>query len=310
MPLRQWIATLTAVFVFAAGAHAQLTSRVANRLLSGTALPATCTVGDIFFDTDATAGSNVYGCTASDTWTLQGTGTGAAASFSSVTINADGYLTITGGAGATTTDLAKFVFDNTASPPRLIYGDGVAARTVAILDDFATEVVPLLEFQAGISQAAVAGGTCSTPASNAPSPTSVVGSNTIFATYAFDKTTDESIQCRLWLPDDWTGAIDWDVYWRGATGSTNSVVWAIQTICVADAETGDPAFNTASTITDAGKGTTNQFNLASATGITITGCAANEIMFLKFSRDADNGSDTYDDDAQLISFRLKMRRTV
>lgn len=38
----------------------------------GTALPATCGVGETFFDTDATAGSNVYGCTATNTWTLQG----------------------------------------------------------------------------------------------------------------------------------------------------------------------------------------------------------------------------------------------
>lgn len=43
---------------------------------SGTALPGTCTVGDTFFDTDATAGQNTFGCTATNTWTLQG-GSGA-----------------------------------------------------------------------------------------------------------------------------------------------------------------------------------------------------------------------------------------
>lgn len=40
----------------------------------GTALPATCTVGQVFFDTDATAGQNVFGCTATNTWTLQSGG--------------------------------------------------------------------------------------------------------------------------------------------------------------------------------------------------------------------------------------------
>lgn len=33
------------------------------------AIPATCTVGDTYFATDATAGANIYGCTASNTWT-------------------------------------------------------------------------------------------------------------------------------------------------------------------------------------------------------------------------------------------------
>lgn len=36
---------------------------------SGTTAPATCSVGQCFFDTDATAGSNLQVCTAADTWT-------------------------------------------------------------------------------------------------------------------------------------------------------------------------------------------------------------------------------------------------
>lgn len=39
---------------------------------SGTSLPSTCAVGEVFFDTDATAGQNVFGCTATNTWTAQG----------------------------------------------------------------------------------------------------------------------------------------------------------------------------------------------------------------------------------------------
>ena len=42
----------------------------------GTTAPATCTVGAIFFDSDATAGSNWMGCTASNTWTTLGGGLG------------------------------------------------------------------------------------------------------------------------------------------------------------------------------------------------------------------------------------------
>jgi len=38
---------------------------------SGTTLPGTCSVGEAFFKTNAAAGSNLYACTALNTWTLQ-----------------------------------------------------------------------------------------------------------------------------------------------------------------------------------------------------------------------------------------------
>jgi hypothetical protein len=37
---------------------------------SGNTLPATCTLNDQFFKSNATAGQNLYGCTATDTWSL------------------------------------------------------------------------------------------------------------------------------------------------------------------------------------------------------------------------------------------------
>lgn len=47
---------------------------------AGTVPPATCAVGELFFDNDALAGQNLYGCTAANTWTLLGAaaGTGGA----------------------------------------------------------------------------------------------------------------------------------------------------------------------------------------------------------------------------------------
>lgn len=41
---------------------------------TGTSLPATCVVGDVYFKSDATAGSNWYGCTSTNTWTVEGGG--------------------------------------------------------------------------------------------------------------------------------------------------------------------------------------------------------------------------------------------
>lgn len=43
------------------------------RTVTGT-LPATCTVGEMVNKTDATAGQNIYGCTSTNTWTLQSGG--------------------------------------------------------------------------------------------------------------------------------------------------------------------------------------------------------------------------------------------
>jgi len=48
------------------------TGAVSTRpLKTGSALPATCHVGDMFFKTDASAGSNLYGCTATNAWSIQ-----------------------------------------------------------------------------------------------------------------------------------------------------------------------------------------------------------------------------------------------
>ena len=44
---------------------------------STSAMPSTCTVGEAYFATDATAGSNLYGCTAANTWIQQAGGGGS-----------------------------------------------------------------------------------------------------------------------------------------------------------------------------------------------------------------------------------------
>lgn len=41
---------------------------------TGTVLPSTCSVGDLFFQTSAVAGSNLYGCATANTWSLQSGG--------------------------------------------------------------------------------------------------------------------------------------------------------------------------------------------------------------------------------------------
>jgi hypothetical protein len=137
----------------------------------------------------------------------------------------------------------------------------------------------------------------------------VTGSNTQKGVLDFDADTDEFAQQTIMLPSDWVATVDVKFVWFAAATSGN-VIWSIQTICVADAETDDPAFNTASTSTDATKGTTNQVNTASITGVTATGCAAGELMHINISRDANNASDTMTGDARLIGLEVTMRRSM
>lgn len=53
---------------------------------SGTTPPGTCAVGELFYDTDAAAGRNIYGCTSTNTWTLQGDGGGGSVSQSTALV--------------------------------------------------------------------------------------------------------------------------------------------------------------------------------------------------------------------------------
>ena len=69
-----------------------------------------------------------------------------------------------------------------------------------------------------------------------------------------------------------------------------------------------PAFNTASTVTDTAKGVANQTNDADITGVTMTGCAAGELLHLKALRDPAHASDTLAATARLIGVELTLRR--
>lgn len=148
-----------------------------------------------------------------------------------------------------------------------------------------------------------------TPTSDPAVAACVTGTNTQKGYADFANTNSLSIQTTIALPSDFTGAIDARFKWL-TTATTGSVVWQIALICVADAETDDPAFNTASTVTDAAKGTTNQLNDAAITGVTATGCAAGELMHVKVFRDPAHASDDLAATARLVGVELTTRRAL
>lgn len=113
--MKKLLAALAIAFVsIAALAQTTVSTTTAanpnTTILSGTTPPATCRVGPpLFFDTDATAGSNLLGCTSANTWTTMGgtlSGSGAAnrlAYWSSASaLTGSASLTFNSGTGALT----------------------------------------------------------------------------------------------------------------------------------------------------------------------------------------------------------------
>lgn len=95
---------LLLLLALAASLPAQVNPIAARRIIWGTALPASCQVADVFFLTTATAGRNIYGCTAPNTWTLEGDG----------------------GAGGGGTDLAKQSFAQGATTATITHNWALA----------------------------------------------------------------------------------------------------------------------------------------------------------------------------------------
>jgi len=149
---------------------------------------------------------------------------------------------------------------------------------------------------------------------SSPAANCVTGTNTQQAYADFDQTVDECMQAHVSLPADWTGEIDADYKWL-TTATSGSVAWCTQLACVADAETGDPAFiaqGSGNCVSDTAKGTTNQFNDVSDLAITDTGCVAGEHVYVRTCRDPDETggqTDTVAADARLIDMTLTVSRT-
>lgn len=146
-------------------------------------------------------------------------------------------------------------------------------------------------------------------AASTPTAACVSVSSAAFGVAQFtDVGSTQAVQDHIQLPSDWVGSIDVNAVWR-STATTGNIVWQIRTSCVADGEVAPTTWNTPSTVTDAAKGTTLQFNTASITGITTTGCSAGEELFFEFFRDNAHASDTLASAGELISLMFTIRRT-
>ena len=164
-------------------------------------------------------------------------------------------------------------------------------------------------FRPAVCQNATASLAFDTPTSAPAVAACITGSNTQQGVAQYAAASDLSVQGHFPLPSDQSGTIDFSDTWYGSP-TTGVVVWTVSTICVDAGATGDPAFNTASTVSSTVAGTTNQFVHAAITGVTITGCGPSKEFYFKVERNAGSGSDTMSGTANLVSFSFIIRRTV
>lgn len=118
---------------------------------SGTALPATCGVGEMFFLTNAPAGYNVYACPAVNSWALQSGGTTLAGDVSGPA-NANVVTRIQGRPVSSAAPAAgqSLVWNATANSwaPQTITGGSAAGVTIAVNGNI-VGTQPTLNFSAG-----------------------------------------------------------------------------------------------------------------------------------------------------------------
>lgn len=142
-------------------------------------------------------------------------------------------------------------------------------------------------------------------------PTEVcnVAGTTLYADLAFSEAGSERANTHLMLPATWTSTVDLTIKWY-TTATAGNVVWQIQTVCIADNEAVGAAWNAAQIITDAALANASRLNVATLTGVTMTGCAAGEELWINLLRDPAHASDTIAATADFVGMTLTLRRTM
>jgi hypothetical protein len=121
---------------------------------------------------------------------------------------------------------------------------------------------------------------------------------------AFDAAADEAAFWSFQAINYASGNVTVTIYWYADTASTGDVVWGVQLAAITpntdtqDVET--KAFATANTATDTHLGTTGQrLHSVAVTVSNLDSLAADDEVWIRIYRDADNASDTMTGDAIL-----------
>jgi hypothetical protein len=199
---------------------------------------------------------------------------------------------------------------NSVDAPKLTVTETTGVMTNASIDAEGTGNTLTIPEYWDLDLVSVAGGVAShvwddDPLSTACTPATVTGTNRITGVCTFSDTdTTFGRAITRHLPDGWTGALDAIIWW--STAGTGNARFQFQTKCYADDEVDDAAFNTASIFT-AAAGTANRPNRQTVTGINTTGCAAGELMRIRFFRVRTEASDTLNNALTVEKVIFKLR---
>ena len=133
-----------------------------------------------------------------------------------------------------------------------------------------------------------------------PEQVLVQGTNQHFYVLKFDKATDEIAHWHWPIPPDYVaGNVAVKFVWYAPTLNTGDVVWAVQTLGVADSETWDAALGAAQSVTETTDGTAGDLSITSVAAFN-PGWAVGDVIAFKAYRDANAAGDTLNEDAYLL----------
>jgi len=122
---------------------------------------------------------------------------------------------------------------------------------------------------------------------------------------AFDAASDEAAFWEWRAINYASGNVTVGIDWYADTATSGNIVWAVQLAAITpDTDTQDvetKTMATANTVTDSHLGTTGQrLHRATVTVSNLDSLAANDAVWIRIARDADNASDTMTGDAILV----------
>lgn len=151
---------------------------------------------------------------------------------------------------------------------------------------------------------ATAGEAWDLPTSNAPTAT-CYGTSYRFGALDYADSANTTATFHFRIPTGFTGNVDFAA--RAFLNATSqSVKLTVATVCIATSEDMlNPTFNSAQTVTTTSPGTANQQFEFAQTSMTMTGCAADELLVVKVGRDTtDTSTTTFSVVGVKLTFRI------
>jgi hypothetical protein len=232
----------------------------------GTTPPATCTVPELFVDTDAASSSMFLLCTAANVWTPLGcalpTWVGQPDNYVlGVISNTLTWIAQSGSGGGLSVYWSAAKSQNTVGGSNGSWGEVGATAPVA--------------------KSACPGGACD-----------ITTTNVSYGVLAFDDTGTRIVGDHFDLPSV-VPTFDADVKIQTDGTNTGTVTGRLYTACAGAGDSLDITWNSAQSVNFTPTGTARRVLVGTITGVTTTGCAGDETLMWKFDRNtADAGTDT------------------